>query len=1297
MDYRPHMKHLSRCVRPALLCALSVLAAACSDGGSVELAPLTVSGSITGLSPGASIVLENPGSQPLSVSANGSFIFAFFSTVPRGASYDVTISQQPAGEKCIVTNGSGIVGTTSVGSVLVNCIADDHTVSGTVAGLLSGRSLVLQDNGGDSMSMSANGSFSFPTAVANGTNYAVTVLTQPMGQSCAVTNGSGTIGTSDVADVEVHCSDNTYNVAVRVSGVNASGLRLQDNGTSTLSVSSNGTFDFNTPIASGSAYSVTLASDPVGESCAVSNGSGTVESSNVTNLTVICVPGLYQISGTLSGMLSGGSIVLQDNGGNSTTISANGSFFFSTPIASGSGYAVTVFSQPVGQTCSVALGSGTVMGANVENVGVNCSDNSYNIAVSVSGILRSGLTLLDNGGDNLSILTNGTHNFNTPIASGSAYAVTILSQPAGESCSVTNGTGTVVGSNVTGIMVTCTPNNYSIGGSVSGLLSGNSVVLEDNGGNSTTVSGNGSFVFSTPIASGAGYAVTATSPPGQSCSVTAGSGTVISANVNTVVINCSDNTYNVAATVTGVNASGLVLLDNGGDSLTVSANQTYNFATPLASGSAYDVTTSSLPTGESCTVTNGSGTVTSSNVTATVNCTPNDYSIGGSVTGLLSGNSIILQDNGANSTTVSSNTSFTFSTKIASGSSYAVSISTYPVGQSCTVTKGSGTVAGANFNQVLVNCSDNDYNIGVTVSGLNGSGLELQDNGADTLDVASDGTYTFGTPVAAGSTYAVTVLTQPSSPGQICTVSGGSGKVAGSNVTVSVSCENTYTIGGTLSGLTTGSIVLQDNHTDNLTLLANGSFTFATPIADGSPYDVTVLTQPSGQDCTVSGGSGTVGAGNVTTVSIICSGAWTWMSGSNTQGAAGFYGTPLTSDVPGARYSSATWTDSAGNLWLFGGVGYDSHGNNVYFNDLWEYSAASGSWTWVSGSSTTNVSGVYGMLGTPLAGDTPGARSAPVSWRDSSGNLWLFGGYGYDSAGNRGNLNDLWEFSPTALTWTWMGGSNIENAFGVYGTLGTASTSNMPGARNSAVSWTDSSGNFWLFGGNGEAQSGSGGYLNDLWMFNQTAGWTWVSGSSSFDSSGSYGTQGTAAAGNVPGGRQSASAWIDSSNNLWVFGGQGYDSAGHVGYMNDLWVYSPTAGWTWISGSNTIAALAVYGTKGVAAAGNVPGARGSSNAWIDSSGDLWLFGGFTYQGSMDDLWMYNPTSGNWMWVSGSSTADVKGVYGTKGIAAATNVPGARNSAAAWTDPSGAFWLFGGAGFDSAGTSGDLNDLWKYVP
>ena len=103
-------------------------------------------------------------------------------------------------------------------------------------------------------------------------------------------------------------------------------------------------------------------------------------------------------------------------------------------------------------------------------------------------------------------------------------------------------------------------------------------------------------------------------------------------------------------------------------------------------------------------------------------------------------------------------------------------------------------------------------------------------------------------------------------------MSGGSGTVGSANVTnVAVSCANvaTYTVGGTVSGLS-GTVVLQDNGGDNLSLTANGSFTFATSLASGAAYSVTVGTNPSGQTCTVSGGSGTVGTANVTSVTVTC-------------------------------------------------------------------------------------------------------------------------------------------------------------------------------------------------------------------------------------------------------------------------------------------------------------------------------------------------------------------------------------------------------------------------------------------
>ena len=124
--------------------------------------------------------------------------------------------------------------------------------------------------------------------------------------------------------------------------------------------------------------------------------------------------------------------------------------------------------------------------------------------------------------------------------------------------------------------------------------------------------------------------------------------------------------------------------------------------------------------------------------------------------------------------------------------------------------------------------------MGGTVSGLVGSGLVLQNNAGDNLAISANGTFTFATAVAAGATYAVTVLTQPTAPPQSCTVTNGTGTVANANVTnVAVTCvTGSYTIGGTVAGLVGGGLVLQNNAGNNLAISANGTFAFAASVSE---------------------------------------------------------------------------------------------------------------------------------------------------------------------------------------------------------------------------------------------------------------------------------------------------------------------------------------------------------------------------------------------------------------------------------------------------------------------------------
>lgn len=166
------------------------------------------------------------------------------------------------------------------------------------------------------------------------------------------------------------------------------------------------------------------------------------------------------------------------------------------------------------------------------------------------------------------------------------------------------------------------------------------------------------------------------------------------------------------------------------------------------------------------------------------------------------------------------------------------------------------------------------HRVGGTAIGLLGNGLVLSlADAGETLPVTADGTFAFTTALAPGETYAVTVATQPQAPAQSCAVINGSGTMGTAdvgNVVVNCGASNTRGIGGTLSGLGGGSLVLQLNGGGDLTRSANGSYAFASRLVDGASYVVTVKTQPQGQWCTLTHASGTVQGAEVTDVDASC-------------------------------------------------------------------------------------------------------------------------------------------------------------------------------------------------------------------------------------------------------------------------------------------------------------------------------------------------------------------------------------------------------------------------------------------
>jgi hypothetical protein len=265
-----------------------------------------------------------------------------------------------------------------------------------------------------------------------------------------------------------------------------------------------------------------------------------------------------------------------------------------------------------------------------------------------------------------------------------------------------------------------------------------------------------------------------------------------------------------------------------------------------------------------------------------------EFKLSGNVSGL-EGSGLELEvalDNALNSNlAVDANGAFTFTPTLADGASYAISVTKQPTtpDQDCKVTGGSGKIAGDNVTNIAVDCSTLPLpgrSVGGDVSGLNGSGLVLQNNAADNLTIAADGAFVFATKQMDGQTYDVSVLSQPTNPAQTCTVSGGQGTIDGADVdTVSVKCVDDplpptkYPVGGTVVGLKGMGLVLQNNGADDLTVAQNGDFTFATSLDEGTNYDVTVAVQPTNpaQHCWVTNGAGMASNASSKAVTVTCS------------------------------------------------------------------------------------------------------------------------------------------------------------------------------------------------------------------------------------------------------------------------------------------------------------------------------------------------------------------------------------------------------------------------------------------
>jgi len=749
------------------------------------------------------------------------------------------------------------------------------------------------------------------------------------------------------SNVGVNVPGVSYTISGIVTGLNSptNGMSIANKTSDLLFINTNGQFTFANSMQTGDTYDITIATQPTGpnQTCTVTNGTGTVQSSNITNIAIACSPPAYNINVLVSGLVATSTGLNIYNGMDSMVVTANGVITISTNQMNGTPYSITKIDpvSPV-QACTISNGTGVIQSSDVTNIMVVCSPpaNYFSIAGTLSGLnsSTSGIILDLNSTEQLVLTADGMFNFLTQLSNLDSYTVTILSAPEmtnpldatlviTQTCSVANGTGISPVADVTNIAVTCLPISipYAVGGVINGLAGlsdGVTISMNYSGssaGTETSVFTGGNFSMNTWLYNLDTYTLTiAANPlsPPQVCTISAGgAGTISGANVSSIIVDCSAVQFNIGGTITGLpSGSTITLQNNGANNLLLSVNGMFTFLNKLTDGSLYNITILTQPAGAICSVSMGTGTVSGVDVqSALITCSTLTYTVGGALSGY-NGSNLVISNNGLENVTVTSgSTAFTFPTAIPDGGAYNVTIITQPSSpsQTCSVSNGAGNVPAldalsnpVNVSDIAINCITNTYAFSGTITGLSGSGLQISlssgGTAIETQNISNGATsFAFNSKLNDLSGYSVTVATQPSSLSQTCSVTNGSGSLSGADITnIAITCTtNSYTISGTITGLggATG-LQLKLNAYVPVIIAANStSFNFnSTPLADGSFYSVSIAAQPSAPTaCSINSGSGTLNGANISNVSVSCASVTFSVSGNVVWNAAASAGLNL--------------------------------------------------------------------------------------------------------------------------------------------------------------------------------------------------------------------------------------------------------------------------------------------------------------------------------------------------------------------------------------------------------------------
>ena len=577
-------------------------------------------------------------------------------------------------------------------------------------------------------------------------------------------------------------------------------------------------------------------------------------------------PTTYTVSGTVTGLTSG-SVVLRLNGTNDVTVSAAGSFNFTTQLTTGTNYTVSVATQPATQICGpgVTNGTGTIASANVTNVTIACA--TYSVGGTLTGLTGAGLVLQLNYGNDLSVAApaggNGTFAFPALANAPVLYTIHIKTQPTGQTCTIVGSSGVVTasGPNVATAAVACIDN-------VTDPLSG-TYATQSIGGQPVvgfrpflSFSADGTYIFGLHEDD----AACGTTGHGSiQYGVYRYNHTTHVLEIRNAVINTTNNGCGLDIPSTGL------LFGNADGSLTFTDGTDSSVLAPVTSTAGTLIGSWGDNQGFMVFDTNGKTFVALTRAIAQNGATSPGIEDGCySTTGTTASGTFTADFTSACSVSSTQSGADTSGPVGASPALNAKAVTFSVAGDALTWTLNGGYAFPFMFNARLLPTAVPvaTFTIGGTISGLTGSGLNLRLNGQtdaayNVSPPANATSFQFTAQVPAGAPYAVTPIAQPGNPTQFCfTNATGAGTVLAANVSVGVTCQTTtsYTVGGTVSGLTGTGLKLRASYYDptsssvvwmDVNVVANGTFTFPAVVPANTVAVLGVVTQPSGQTCTV--------------------------------------------------------------------------------------------------------------------------------------------------------------------------------------------------------------------------------------------------------------------------------------------------------------------------------------------------------------------------------------------------------------------------------------------------------------